>query len=316
MPVATSTVDLDAGFLQRDPSCGSAPDRRSTAFGGALARDPVRFENVGDLVNVPGAGVEGLGRRSTAIAVHGIRPSRNAATATSLAPLSTAGAPPPARPGVEREAQAREGVEVGGLERELRRAVVQSMAPNASASRAGAPRARPMGRRMSGIESCAMVAPSTNSTMLWTIDCGCTTTSIWSNGDAEQLVGLDHLEALVHQRRRVDGDLGAHVPRGVAQGVGDGDAGRAAHGRSPRNGPPLAVRTSRSHLVRPDRPAGTGRARSARCRRGRSRRSRGRAPPRRPGHRRSGSPCWPARGASRARARRGSRAARRSRRPR
>ena len=39
-----------------------------------------------------------------------------------------------------------------------------------------------MGRRMSGMESCAMVAPSTNSTMLCTIDCGCTTTSIRSNG--------------------------------------------------------------------------------------------------------------------------------------
>jgi hypothetical protein len=27
----------------------------------------------------------------------------------------------------------------------------------------------------------------------------------------EQVVGLDDLEALVHQRRRVDGDLGAHA---------------------------------------------------------------------------------------------------------
>ena len=35
---------------------------------------------------------------------------------------------------------------------------------------------------MSGIESWAMVAPSTNSTMLWITDCGCTTTSMRSNG--------------------------------------------------------------------------------------------------------------------------------------
>ena len=35
---------------------------------------------------------------------------------------------------------------------------------------------------MSGIESWAIVAPSTNSTMLWTIDCGCTTTSMRSKG--------------------------------------------------------------------------------------------------------------------------------------
>ena len=40
---------------------------------------------------------------------------------------------------------------------------------------------------------------------------------------AEQLVGLDDLEALVHERRRVDGDLRAHDPGGVGQGVVDGD---------------------------------------------------------------------------------------------
>ena len=56
------------------------------------------------------------------------------------------------------------------------------MAPNASGSRAGAPRASPIGRRMSGIESWAIVAPSTNSTMLWITDCGCTTTSMRSKG--------------------------------------------------------------------------------------------------------------------------------------
>ena len=37
-----------------------------------------------------------------------------------------------------------------------------------------------MGRRMSGSDSWAMVAPSVNSTIECTIDCGCTTTSIWS----------------------------------------------------------------------------------------------------------------------------------------
>ena len=48
--------------------------------------------------------------------------------------------------------------------------------------------------------------------------------------DAEQLVGLDHLEALVHQRRRVDGDLRTHAPRRMGQGVVDGDAGRGRDG--------------------------------------------------------------------------------------
>ena len=49
-------------------------------------------------------------------------------------------------------------------------------------------------------------------TSAWTIDCGWTTTSIAVVGEPEQVVGLDQLEALVHQRRRVDRDLAAHVP--------------------------------------------------------------------------------------------------------
>ena len=35
-----------------------------------------------------------------------------------------------------------------------------------------------MGNRMSGGLACAMVAPSANVTIEWTIDCGCTTTSM------------------------------------------------------------------------------------------------------------------------------------------
>ena len=73
-----------------------------------------------------------------------------------------------------------------------------------------------------------MVAASVNSTIECTIDCGCTTTSMLVEADAdavlarrgaEQLVGLDDLEALVHERRGVDGDLGAHAPGGVGQGL-------------------------------------------------------------------------------------------------
>ena len=41
--------------------------------------------------------------------------------------------------------------------------------------------------------------------------------------DPEQLMGFDDLESLVHQRGRVDGDLRAHLPRRVRQGVVDGD---------------------------------------------------------------------------------------------
>lgn len=41
--------------------------------------------------------------------------------------------------------------------------------------------------------------------------------------DAEEPLGFDDLEALVHQRSRVDGNLGAHGPSGVLEGVGGSD---------------------------------------------------------------------------------------------
>ena len=66
--------------------------------------------------------------------------------------------------------------------------------------------------------------------MPWTIDCGCTTTSMRSYGEAEQEVRLDHLEALVHQRRRVDRDLRAHVPRRVRERVGRADVAQVVGG--------------------------------------------------------------------------------------
>ena len=70
---------------------------------------------------------------------------------------------------------------------------------------------------MSGGLAWAMVEPSVNSTIEWTTDCGCTTTSMRSNADAEQQVRLDQLQALVHQRGGVDGDDRAHVPGRVGE---------------------------------------------------------------------------------------------------
>ena len=46
-------------------------------------------------------------------------------------------------------------------------------------------------------------------------------------GDIVEPVRLDDLQALVHERGRVDGDLGAHRPGGVGQGV---RRGRGGHG--------------------------------------------------------------------------------------
>ena len=43
---------------------------------------------------------------------------------------------------------------------------------------------------------------------------------------AEQVVSLDHLQALVHERGRVDRDLRTHAPGGMSQGLLDGCLGQ------------------------------------------------------------------------------------------
>ena len=67
--------------------------------------------------------------------------------------------------------------------------------------------------------------------------------------DAEQLVRLDDLQALVHERRRVDGDLGAHGPRRVLQRVGDGDALELGSRRAAER-PTAGGEQDAAHLVR------------------------------------------------------------------
>ena len=100
---------------------------------------------------------------------------------------------------------------------------------------------------MSGRPRWASWAPSLSSISEWTIDCGWTTTSIRVVADAEQVVGLDHLEALVHQGRRVDRDPARPSPRSGARAPRPGSPRR---GRSrPRNGPPEAVSISRSTVA-------------------------------------------------------------------
>ena len=111
---------------------------------------------------------------------------------------------------------------------------------------------------------------------------------------AEQVVRLDHLEALVHQRRRVDRDLAAHRPGRVPQRLLDGDGlelgARAAAERAAGRGQHEPVDRARRARRR-----SAGAARSARSRPGSAaRRSPRRAPSRAP-RRRPATPCWRAR---------------------
>ena len=93
-----------------------------------------------------------------------------------------------------------------------------------------------------------MIDPSMSSTIECTTDCGWMTTSIWSARHAEQPVRLDHLEPLVHQRRRIDRDLPAHPPGRMLQRVGRRSPLRVPTPARPRNGPPEAVRIEPPHL--------------------------------------------------------------------
>ena len=97
---------------------------------------------------------------------------------------------------------------------------------------------------MSGSPRWASSAPSRNRTSAWTIDVGCTTTSIPSYGHVEEPVGLDQLETLVRERRRVDRDLRPHAPGRMCERLGGRDMSPSSARERPRNGPPEAVRTS------------------------------------------------------------------------
>ena len=166
-------------------------------------------------------------------------------THSSLAALKTAGAVPP------------DGAGLAGQPRPPgtpRRRAARTPRSRPWSSRRPAPRPAPgraspapsaIGSRMSGGLACASVEPSTNSTIEWTTDCGCTTTSMRSNGHVEEQVRLDHLQALVDQGRGVDGDDRAHVPGRVGErllGRDVGELGAAAAAERPAAD---AVSTSR-----------------------------------------------------------------------
>ena len=160
--------------------------------------------------------------------------------------------------------------------------MAQSIAPYGTGSRLGAPSASAIGRRMSGIDSCAIVAPSQNSTMLCTTDCGCTTTSMRSKPTPNSSCA-----SITSSPLFISVELSMVILAPMFH-VGCASASAIVTSRScsrvrPRNGPPLAVSTMRADLRRAARRAGTARPRSARSRRGRSRPRPRRGPWPRPG---------------------------------
>jgi len=102
-------------------------------------------------------------------------PAQKASTQTSLAPLYTAGATPPALPTRRASSTAGKASSSSGSKVQAD-AFVQSKAGAASGTRSGQVSPSAIGNRISGGEHCAIVEPSTYSTIECTIDCGWTTT--------------------------------------------------------------------------------------------------------------------------------------------
>ena len=197
-----------------------------------------------------------------------------------------------ARPGTCRRRAARTSRRSGSA---------KSQAGRRPATRSGQPSASEIGSRMSGGLACASVEPSANVTIEWIDRLRVHHHVDPLVGHAEQQVGLDQLEALVDQGRRVDRDHRPHVP------------GRVRHRCSAHRdvgqvrAPPAAERAARGgqhqpvDLVRRCRRAGTARSPSARSRPARAGPASPRAAP--AGRPRSATPCWPARASRRSRGR-------------
>ena len=113
------------------------------------------------------------------IAVKPMRPSRNAATAISLAAFSTIGRPA-SRAARGTPVRGTGTADESGASKSRRPARARSSGGSGAAQRSGYENAYWIGSRMSVTPSCAMIDPSTSSTIECTIDCGCTRTSIRS----------------------------------------------------------------------------------------------------------------------------------------
>ena len=144
--------------------------------------------------------------------------SRNACTAISSAAFRLAQLSPPSR--AASCAWRRQGKRAGSGARKSSRADrTRSRKSTPAAMRCGQASACAIGTRMSGADSCASTEPSTildqrmHDALRVHHDVDIT------RRHAEQHAGLDELEALIHEGRRVDRDLAAHVPARVRAGL-------------------------------------------------------------------------------------------------
>src|SRR5215467_7500229 len=122
-------------------------------------------------------------------------------------------------------------------------AVDQSTAGAAPATRSGQPSASAIGIRMSGGLACAIVDPSVNSTIEWTTDCRCTTTSIASKPIPNSRWASITSRPLLTSVAELTVMTGPMFQVGWASACSGVTCSSSARLRC-RNGPPLAVSTS------------------------------------------------------------------------
>ena len=151
-------------------------------------------------------------------------PSRNRATATSSAAMSAAEARGPAMP-ASRAMRRAGNRSRSGARKSSRPAAMRSGGAAGDGRRSGWVRAYWMGSRISGVPSWAFREPSTEADGgvhdALRVDHHLDRVVV----DIVQPVRLDDLQALVGEGRRVDGDLGAHRPRRVTEGLRRGSRG-------------------------------------------------------------------------------------------
>ena len=172
-----------------------------------------------------------------------ILPAWKSATHASFAALYTAGAVPPAAAAWRASATAGKAASSSGSNVQVA-AVDQSSPGAASGTRSGQARPSEIGSRMSGGDAWMMVAPSENSTIECTIDCGCTTTSIWSSEKPNSKWASITSRPLFTSVAELIVTSGPMFQVGCASacfGVTPASRSRL----QPRNGPPLAVSTRR-----------------------------------------------------------------------
>src|SRR5580693_4659975 len=171
-----------------------------------------------------------------------IRPAWKSATHASFAALYTAGAVPPAAAASRASATAGKAASSSGSNVQVA-AVDQSRPRAAPGTRSGQAMPSEIGSRMSGGDAWMIVAPSENSTIECTIDCGCTTTSTRSSENPNSRC------ASITSRPLFTSVAELIVISGPMFQVGWASAWRGVTVSSrsrlqPRNGPPLAVSTS------------------------------------------------------------------------